>query len=109
MKPEQEVVTVELDKTSKHYKDVSSKFYTTAQDATITRIDRVQNPYRYRSYMLRKEKMDKDNGGNNERQLFHGTSVESTNAINTQGFNRNFCGKHGECPIILKFLYQERD
>ncbi|XP_078381928.1 protein mono-ADP-ribosyltransferase PARP14-like [Oculina patagonica] len=95
MKPEEDVVTVELDTTSPEYGDVFNKFFTTATGATITRIERVQNPFRYRSYMLRKQKMDKDNGGTNERQLFHGTTNESTNAINTQGFNRSFCGKNG--------------
>ena len=103
MKPEQDVVTMELDKNSPEYGDVSSKFYTTAKGATITRIDRVQNPFRYRSYMLRKQKMDKDNGGTNERQLFHGTADESTKAINTQGFNRSFCGKNGE--FLYNFVY----
>ena len=113
MKPEQDVVTMELDKNSPEYGDVSGKFYTTAVGATITKIDRVQNPFRYRSYMLRKQKMDKDNGGTNERQLFHGTSDESTKAINTQGFNRSFCGKHGEyrinssMPSLQEHVYQK--
>ena len=40
--------------------------------------------------------MDRDNpGGNNERQLFHGTQQSNIKSINTQGFNRNFCGVHG--------------
>lgn len=95
MKPEEDVVTVELDTNSPEYGDVSKKFYTTTEGATIIRIERVQNPYRYRSYMLRKQKMDKDNGSTNERQLFHGTSKDTTKSINKHGYNRSFCGKNG--------------
>jgi len=91
-----DVLIVPLQADSPEYSNVSQRFHTTARGAVITRIERVQNPFRYRSYMLRKKKMDKDNGGNNERQLFHGTSADTTKAINTQGFNRNFCGKNGE-------------
>ena len=36
--------------------------------------------------------MDEDNGGNNERQLFHGTAYNNVKKINSQGFNRNFSG-----------------
>ena len=36
--------------------------------------------------------MDKDNGGNNELQLFHGTAYNNVKKINSQGFNRNFSG-----------------
>ncbi|CAH3182044.1 unnamed protein product [Porites evermanni] len=34
--------------------------------------------------------MAKDNGGNNERQLFHGTDAKNIRAINAKGFNRSF-------------------
>ena len=44
--------------------------------------------------------MDKDNGGNNERQLFHGTDAKNISAINTQGFNRSFCGVNGKSSYI---------
>lgn len=92
----QDVLTVLLKVDSPEYSDVSQKFYATAANANITKIERIQNPYRYRSYVLRKQKMDQDSGGCNEKQLFHGTSAETTKAINAQGFNRNFCGKNGE-------------
>ena len=47
--------------------------------------------------------MDQDNGGNNERQLFHGTDAKNVTAMNTQGFNRSFCGAHGK-NLFLKLL-----
>ena len=75
----------------------TSPLKTTAWEAisnvTIVSIERIQNPQLYQAYQLRKEKMDRDNGGSaNERQLFHGTSPESVTKINTQGFNRSFSG-----------------
>ena len=56
--------------------------------------ERVQNPHHYLQSMVRKQKMDKDNGGNNELQLFHETDAKNKSAINTQGFNRSICGVH---------------
>lgn len=91
-----EVHTVRLDWNSQEYKEVSDHFYATAQNVSITSIERIQNPLLYRTYKLRKENMDKVNGGNTERRLFHGTSSESITPINKQGFNRSLCGKNGE-------------
>ena len=83
---------LKLRPTSIEYQDVAMKFNQTAGALTISSIERIQNPHLYQAYQLRKEKMDKDNGGNNERQLFHGTSPDSVTNINTQGFNRSFSG-----------------
>lgn len=87
------VHVVQLLSTSSEYRDVEMKFHQTVSDVTIVSIERIQNPQLYQAYQLRKEKMDRDNGGSaNERQLFHGTSPESVTKINTQGFNRSFSG-----------------
>jgi hypothetical protein len=68
-------------------------------------IERIQNPHLYQQYMAHKQKMDKDNGGmNNERRLFHGTESTNVNAINTQGFNRSFCGANGKLVRSILFL-----
>ena len=85
---------------SPEYQDVVRKFQATAGALNIQKIERVQNPHLYQSYMVRKQKMDKDTRGNSERQLFHGTDVKNVNYINAQGFNRSFCGAHGKS---LKF------
>ena len=85
---------------SPEYQDVVRKFQATAGALKIQKIERLQNPHLYRSYMVRKQKMDKDTGGNSERQLFHGTDSKNVNHINAQGFNRSFCGAHGKS---LKF------
>ena len=47
--------------------------------------------------------MDKDLGKNSERQLFHGTGSEKVDQINTQGFNRSFCGANGK--LVTLYCY----
>ena len=89
------VHTVTLDQGSSEYQNVASKFQTTGGRMQIQKIERIQNPHLYKQYKLRKQKMDEDNGGNSEQQLFHGTDAKNIRAINAQGFNRSFCGAHG--------------
>lgn len=87
---------VQLAPGSSEYQDVVRKFQSTGGGANVQKIERVQNPHLYQSYLVKKQKMDQDNpGGNNERQLFHGTQHNNIKAINTQGFNRSFSGVHG--------------
>ena len=95
--PDTTVHLVQLASGSSEYQDVLRKIQSTDRGIKIQKIERVQNPDLYQSYLLRKQKMDRDNpGGNNERQLFHGTpQYSNTKAINMQGFNRSFCGVHG--------------
>ena len=95
-RPDMTVHMVTLSPTSSEYQDVVRKFQATTGGINIQRIERIQNPHLYKSYMVRKQKMDKDTGGNSERQLFHGTDAKNIGHINTQGFNRSFCGAHGE-------------
>ena len=80
---------------SSEYRRVASKVSLTTLEINIQKIERIQNPHLYQSYVVRKQKIDQDNGGNNELQLFHGTRGENVKAINTQGFNRRFCGENG--------------
>ena len=91
------VHNVKLLQRSREYQDVLRKFQATTSKETITKIERVQNPHLYQSYMARKQKIDRDTGRNSEQQLFHGTEAQNVSHINTQGFNRRFCGAHGEC------------
>ncbi|KAL9963046.1 hypothetical protein ACROYT_G032209 [Oculina patagonica] len=94
-RPDMTVHLVPLSQTSSEYQDVVRRFQTTGGGANIVKIERVQNPHLYKSYMVRKQKMDKDIGGNSELQLFHGTQSKNITHINTQGFNRSFCGANG--------------
>ena len=90
------VHSVKLLPGSSEYQDVLRKVQATAGGICIHKIERIQTPHLYHSYMVRKQKMDKDLGGNSERQLFHGTDAKMVSHINTQGFNRSFCGAHGK-------------
>ena len=93
----EKVTLVKLNTTSIEYQDVLRKFQATAPYVKVQKIERVQNPELYRTFMGKKQEMDKRCGGNSERRLFHGTDGKSIDAINSQGFNRSFCGKNGRC------------
>ena len=92
----QDVHTVSLNKYTTEYDKVSKQFYATAKGVTITKIERIQNPWLYQSYILSKEKMEKNNGTSNERLLFHATSFHCVKSINSGGFKRNLTVAHGE-------------
>ncbi|NWW79438.1 PAR14 polymerase, partial [Climacteris rufus] len=86
---------VELRPETKEYKDVQEMFLKTCQSFKIEKIERVQNPYVWKTYQIKKCAMDKKNGNtNNERPLFHGTNKESLDLINSRGFNRSYAGMH---------------
>ena len=91
------VTLVTLNSNSIEYQDVLRQFQATVTDVNVQKIERVQNPELYLTFMGKKQEMDKRCGGNSERRLFHGTDGKSMKAINSQGFNRSFCGKHGRC------------
>lgn len=86
---------------SVEYQTVLNLFQSTGGRGNILKIERIQNPHLYKQYVVRKQKMDKDNTGmNNERQLFHGTAEKNVTDINTTGFNRSFGGSaHGKSGI----------
>ncbi|NWV70076.1 PAR14 polymerase, partial [Malurus elegans] len=89
------VKIVELKPESREYKDVQAKFLRTCQSFKIEKIERIQNPYFWKAYQIKKCEMDKKNGSiKNERLLFHGTSKESLILINDRGFNRSYAGMH---------------
>ena len=103
---------VSLAQYTQEYKTVQKKFLQSMRGkASITNIERIQNPSMFNSYMLRKQTMDEKNGTlENELQLFHGTKPDSVKAINVQGFNRSLCGINGtyrhQCPVkTLSLVY----
>ena len=97
MKGHEKVTLITLKPTSIEYQDVLRKFQATVPHVKVQKIERVQNPELYRTFMGKKQEMDKRCGGNSERKLFHGTVGKSIDAINSQGFNRSLCGKNGRC------------
>ena len=106
-RPDMTVHTVTLLPGSPEYQKVASKFQATAGRERIQKIERVQNPHLYEQYMVLKQKVDEDNGGNNERQLFHGTDAKNIRAINTQGFDKNFHGEHGESFSVKELVVDQ--
>ena len=93
---------VSLPEDSQEYKAVEEKFLRTLSGkVVISKIERIQNPSMFNSYILRKQSMDEKNGTiDNELELFHGTRPESVKEINVQGFNRSLCGVHGMCRSL---------
>ena len=108
---EKHVHLVTLTAGSPEYNNVESQFNTTmvkgSSYSQIVSIQRIQNPVLYQQYMVRKREMDKHNppGHQNERWLFHGTSPDTLDKINTQGFNRSFAGKNGMFNNMLLVNY----
>ncbi|NWY06730.1 PAR14 polymerase, partial [Nothoprocta ornata] len=92
----EQVKIVELKPEMKEYKDVLARFQQTCLSFKIEKIERIQNPYSWKAYQIKKLEMDKKNGNrNNERLLFHGTSRDSLTLINNRGFNRSYAGING--------------
>ena len=87
----------QLRKSDAEYKEVLSAIVSTvkADRIMIKSIERIQNHSLYRTYMARKQELDTQ-GGSNEQYLYHGTAKNSCEAINSDGFNRSFCGKNGK-------------
>ncbi|NWS38481.1 PAR14 polymerase, partial [Probosciger aterrimus] len=91
----QRLKIVELKPETREYRDVQERFLETCQSFKIEKIERVQNPYLWKAYQIKKHEMDNKNGNkNNERHLFHGTSKNSLTLINNGGFNRSYAGMH---------------
>ncbi|NWU52151.1 PAR14 polymerase, partial [Dromas ardeola] len=91
----QRLKIVELKPETREYRDVQEKFMKTSQSLKIEKIERVQNPFLWKTYQIKKREMDNKNGNiDNQRLLFHGTSKESLTLINNYGFNRSYAGMH---------------
>ncbi|XP_041119648.1 protein mono-ADP-ribosyltransferase PARP14-like [Polyodon spathula] len=85
---------IPLKASSQEYMEVERSFKRTCH-LTILKIERIQNPNLWLIYQLKKQAFDEKNGNtNNEKQLFHGTSYQTVDIINTNGFNRSFSGKN---------------
>ncbi|KAJ7345858.1 hypothetical protein JRQ81_001808 [Phrynocephalus forsythii] len=89
------VKVVELNPETKDYQKVKAMFCQTCSAFRIEKIERIQNPFYWQQYQVKKQEMDNKNGHtNNEKLLFHGTASSSLTIINTKGFNRSYAGTH---------------
>ena len=73
------------------YKKVSDHFHQTAPQQRILQIQRVQNPFLFKQYSMKKQSLD-DKSGSNEKCLFRGTNGNNLSEINKKGLNRSFAG-----------------
>uniref|UniRef100_A0A8C3S3M0 Poly [ADP-ribose] polymerase n=1 Tax=Chelydra serpentina TaxID=8475 RepID=A0A8C3S3M0_CHESE len=95
---QEHVKVVELHQEMKEYQNVQMKFQQTCSAFKIEKIERIQNPFYWQVYQIKKQEMDSKNGStNNERLLFHGTTSTSLTIINTKGFNRSYAGMNAAC------------
>lgn len=76
-----------VDEDSEEYSSVENIFEETARGLTITKLERVENPYLLGIYLLKKEKMQEEYGFVNEESLFHGTEIEYIDSICTDNFD----------------------
>uniref|UniRef100_G1KJA6 Poly [ADP-ribose] polymerase n=1 Tax=Anolis carolinensis TaxID=28377 RepID=G1KJA6_ANOCA len=89
------VKLVLLQQATQEYQDVENRFRHGCPTSKIQKIERVQNPFLWQSYQVKKQELDKKNGQtNNEKILFHGTPDSTVTPINHTGFNRSYAGKN---------------
>ncbi|XP_030042236.1 uncharacterized protein LOC115456967 isoform X2 [Microcaecilia unicolor] len=83
---------VELPVTSDEYKKVANRFHQTAENISIIKIERIQNPYLWLFYCCKRSWLEKKNppGLQNEQLLFHGTQTSTCDSIQKIGFNSRF-------------------
>ncbi|XP_074857625.1 protein mono-ADP-ribosyltransferase PARP14-like isoform X2 [Carettochelys insculpta] len=92
---QERVKMVSISAAQQEYQDVQGMFLQTCSTFKIEKIERIQNPYLWQTYQIKKQSLDKKNGNiNNEKLLFHGTPSSSLSTINYNGFNRGFAGRN---------------
>ncbi|XP_018592984.2 protein mono-ADP-ribosyltransferase PARP14-like [Scleropages formosus] len=92
-----ETKQIELKTDSNEFQEVKDLFRATSSDFTVKKIERIQNSSLWQNYQIKKRQTDEKNShSNNERRLFHGTSVDTIQKINAHGFNRSFHGKNAD-------------
>ncbi|XP_030199140.1 protein mono-ADP-ribosyltransferase PARP14 isoform X2 [Gadus morhua] len=94
---------VDLSPTSEQYKKVQANFLQTSKDPTtatpatftVVKIQRIQSKDQWQRYALQKQVLDEKYPHNkNEMDLYHGTTAEICRKVNSNGFNRSFCGRN---------------
>ena len=84
--PNTTVHTVSL---SLDYQDVMNKLQATASTLNVQKIERIQNPHLYQTYMLKKQKMDQDNG---ELRVNDSSSMEPEEKISAVSMHKVLTG-----------------
>ncbi|XP_059896097.1 uncharacterized protein LOC132448655 isoform X2 [Gadus macrocephalus] len=94
---------VDLSPSSEQYKRVQANFLQTSKDPnsatsatfTVVKIQRIQSKDQWQRYAVKKQMLDKKYPRNkNEMDLYHGTTAKICQKVNSNGFNRSFCGRN---------------
>uniref|UniRef100_A0A8C4TQ41 Poly [ADP-ribose] polymerase n=1 Tax=Falco tinnunculus TaxID=100819 RepID=A0A8C4TQ41_FALTI len=89
------VKLVNLGPSHQEYLKVQDKFKKTCPRFVIEKIERIQNPFLWQTYQIKKISLcTKNNNEDNEKLLFHGTAASSLSTINYSGFDRGFAGRN---------------
>ncbi|XP_072329277.1 poly(ADP-ribose) polymerase family member 14-related sequence 1 [Scyliorhinus torazame] len=88
--------SVQLSKQSLEYQDVEKSVRNSTNQFQIVKIERLQNPFLWKNYMIRKQLLEEKNpaGTTNEMILFHGTAQDTLDSISHLGFNRSYAGRN---------------
>uniref|UniRef100_UPI003AAE22B4 protein mono-ADP-ribosyltransferase PARP12-like n=1 Tax=Centroberyx gerrardi TaxID=166262 RepID=UPI003AAE22B4 len=88
---------VSLQSSSAEYQEIESLFCDTMRGFDIVQIERIQNKALWEVFEWQKDRMKKNNSGQNvtERKLFHGTDSKHVDAICLDNFDWRICGTHG--------------
>ncbi|XP_052101663.1 protein mono-ADP-ribosyltransferase PARP14-like isoform X2 [Mytilus californianus] len=98
MDQNENIKIVTLQPADKEYQDVVQDFQMNMAGnyKSIIKMEKIQNKTLQQQYEAKKLSMHSTNatGTNYERKLWHGTTMEAVDSINTFGFNRSYCGKN---------------
>ncbi|KAJ3648274.1 hypothetical protein Zmor_020088 [Zophobas morio] len=82
----------EVSENSTEYEEVNGLFRLTSRGMSITKLERVENPYLLGHYLMKKEKMRSEGSYPSERSLFHGTFEKYVSDICKYNFDWRKCG-----------------
>ncbi|XP_006814558.2 protein mono-ADP-ribosyltransferase PARP14-like [Saccoglossus kowalevskii] len=86
-----DVIVEDINNTSDEYQEAYKLFFDTLGSfrtrCKVIKIQRVQNPWRYRQYMTSRRKFE---DREYEKRLFHGTHADNVTYINRENFNRSY-------------------
>lgn len=93
---------IDVDNFSQEFQEATRRFRETMGSSysklTITRVQRVQNAQEYYRYLGLKATWQSTGRNMREKELFHGTRVDSISAICSSGFNRSFAAEANGTP-----------
>ncbi|KAJ4949533.1 hypothetical protein JOQ06_021044 [Pogonophryne albipinna] len=98
--------TVELLPSYAEYRTVKEVFKRTV-GKTVLKIERLQNVHLRRAYEAQKKQISdkyKQQGGECEKLLYHGTTQDNCDSIVKTGFNRRFSGQNADDGSQLMFV-----